>query len=94
VLLDVKLDAQKHITRSHVCSIASIVVPNACVCLQELMETRKFVHAITIGRPKKVDPNVLENLNCFHQIAHHVLYHYKSSILVMFVSSFLFFHKK
>lgn len=67
-----KIDAQKHITKNHVCSIASIVVQSACVYLQELMETRKFVRAITIGRPKKEDQNVLEL--CFF-ISHHVLYH-------------------
>jgi hypothetical protein len=37
------------------------------------METKKHVHAITTGRPKEEDPNVLESLNltqklCFHQI--------------------------
>jgi hypothetical protein len=74
VLLDVKIDAQKHITKSHVCSIVSIVAPNACVCHQELMEIKKSVHAITTGRPKMEDPNVLESPICFQKIAHLVLY--------------------
>ncbi|KAI5403531.1 hypothetical protein KIW84_050915 [Lathyrus oleraceus] len=67
VLLDVKIDAQKHITKSHVCTIVTIVVPSACVCLQELMETKKYVHAIMTGRIEMEDPNVLEHW--FYQIA-------------------------
>jgi hypothetical protein len=74
VLQDVKIDAQKHITKSHVCSIVSIVAPNAYVCHQELMETRKSVHVIRTGRMKMEDPNVLETPICFQQIDYHVLY--------------------
>ncbi|KAK7392964.1 hypothetical protein VNO78_21414 [Psophocarpus tetragonolobus] len=62
VLHVVWIDAQTHSTRSHVCSSAKSVVPHACVCHQELMATKRFVLATTIGRPKGEDRNALEEL--------------------------------
>jgi hypothetical protein len=61
VVLIVHIDAQTHSTRSHACSFVKNVVPNACVCLVVPMETKKYVHAITTGRPKEEDPNVLKS---------------------------------
>ena len=56
-----KKDAQRRITRSHAYSSARSAVPNACVCLQELMATRRFALAITTGRPKGEGPNAPES---------------------------------
>jgi hypothetical protein len=61
VVLIVHIDAQTHSTRSHACSFVKNVVPNAYVCLVVPMETKKYVHAITTGRPKEEDPNVLKS---------------------------------
>ncbi|KAL9319165.1 hypothetical protein ACSQ67_015682 [Phaseolus vulgaris] len=60
VNLVVRIDAQTHSTRSHVCSSARSVVRNACVCLLEPMATRRCAPATTTGRPKGEDPNALE----------------------------------
>ncbi|KAJ7980547.1 GAST1 protein-like 5 [Quillaja saponaria] len=45
---------------SHVCSSATSVVPNVYVFPQALMVTKKNVHAITTGRLKKENLNVLD----------------------------------
>ncbi|KAF1877828.1 hypothetical protein Lal_00038137 [Lupinus albus] len=62
-------DAQTHSTRSHVCSFAKSVVPNACVCLLELMATSKSVHATITGRLKREVPNAPETSNFFNQVS-------------------------
>ena len=54
-------DAQIRNTRSRAYSFAKSAVPNACVCLQELMATRRFALAITTGRPKGEGPNAPES---------------------------------
>ncbi|KAK7355222.1 hypothetical protein VNO80_14472 [Phaseolus coccineus] len=61
VVLVVRIDAQTHSTRSHVCSSAKSVVRNACVCPLEPMATRRYAPATTTGRPKGEDPNALES---------------------------------
>ncbi|KAK3225432.1 hypothetical protein Dsin_005294 [Dipteronia sinensis] len=53
-------DAQRHQIRRHVCSSARNAAQNACVCLQELMETSISALATITGRPRTEDPNVLE----------------------------------
>ncbi|MED6170485.1 hypothetical protein PIB30_031473 [Stylosanthes scabra] len=58
VVRGVMTGVQRRITRSHVYSTATSVVPNACVFLQELSVTKKFALAITIGRPKLEVQNV------------------------------------
>ncbi|KAL0744025.1 hypothetical protein Bca4012_085538 [Brassica carinata] len=56
----VDIDARIHNTRSHVCSSATNVVPNACVCLQVRMATSKSVLVTTTGRLNLVDQNALD----------------------------------
>ncbi|KAK7344977.1 hypothetical protein VNO77_15293 [Canavalia gladiata] len=62
-VLVAQTDAPAHTTRSHACSSARSAVPNACVCLLELMETKRCARAITTGRPKEEAPNAHESLN-------------------------------
>lgn len=55
-------DAPRQPSRSLACSSVKSVVPSACVCLQELMETSNPALATIIGRQRGEDPNVLEEL--------------------------------
>ncbi|KAI3704382.1 hypothetical protein L1987_74600 [Smallanthus sonchifolius] len=59
---DVHIDALQLHTRSHACSSARSVVPNACACRRVFMGTNRSVPATTTGRLRKANPSVLEDL--------------------------------
>lgn len=61
VLRHVLLDVQQHLTRSHVCSTATIVVISVCVYHLEHMDIRMNVLVTITGRLKKADQNVLDS---------------------------------
>ncbi|KAK2643962.1 hypothetical protein Ddye_019157 [Dipteronia dyeriana] len=52
---------RRHHIKSHACFSATSVAINACVFLLALMDTKKNVHAITTGRPKKANLSVHEH---------------------------------
>lgn len=56
------IGAQKHTTGSHAYFTATNAVQSACVCHLVLMATRKNVLAITTGKPRKANLNVLNLL--------------------------------
>ncbi|KAK4749066.1 hypothetical protein SAY87_026515 [Trapa incisa] len=56
-------DALQHPIRNHVCSSATCVARSVSVSHLELTAIRRNVRAITIGRTRREDPNVLEELD-------------------------------
>src|SRR5574337_1173438 len=60
VEVDAKRDAQRQHSRSHACSFVKSAVPNACVCLMELMATSNLVLVTMNGRLKEEAQNALE----------------------------------
>ncbi|KAL8193993.1 hypothetical protein R6Q57_026235 [Mikania cordata] len=55
---DVRIGAQQHRTRSHVCSSAKNVALNACACQLACMETNSRVLATTTGRLRRANQSV------------------------------------
>ena len=49
-------------TRRHACFSATSAVRNVCVSHQEPMVTKKNVHAIMTGKPKKEHPSALNSI--------------------------------
>ena len=57
---NVRIAAQRRLTRSHACFSARNVVQSAFVFLRGPMATRKCALATIIGRPRKENQNALD----------------------------------